>query len=145
MTVLDNDTHVKLELIVAEKDFFRKSLLLYNEAYFYTAVGTGELQVRETSSLLHHREIAQSGTKPSSASSETTSQINCTAPRVLFSSSLKATKKKMAMSDSSTASFDWHPARLLRDQDDVDDFALLVLNQPLRNGAHLRKLWKKCM
>jgi hypothetical protein len=51
----------------------------------------------------------------------------------------------MAASDSSTASFDWHPARLLRDQDDVDDFALLVLNQPLRNGAHLRKLWKNCM
>jgi thiamine pyrophosphokinase len=44
-----------------------------------------------------------------------------------------------AMTDTS---FEWHPARLLRDQDDVDDFALLILNQPLRNGAHLRKLWK---
>jgi thiamine pyrophosphokinase len=45
----------------------------------------------------------------------------------------------------SSPPFEWYPARLLRDQDDVDDFALLVLNQPLRNGNHLRKLWKNCV
>ena len=46
MTVLYNDTYVKLEWTVAEKDFFLKGLLLYNEAYFYIAVGAGQLQVQ---------------------------------------------------------------------------------------------------
>ncbi len=38
--------------------------------------------------------------------------------------------------------FEWQPAKLLQDQDSTSDFALLVLNQPLKNGANLRKLWK---
>ncbi|KAG5972596.1 hypothetical protein E4U55_000786 [Claviceps digitariae] len=38
--------------------------------------------------------------------------------------------------------FEWHPAKLLQDDDNVHDFALLVLNQPLKNGAILRRLWK---
>lgn len=43
-----------------------------------------------------------------------------------------------------TAPFEWRPARLLQDQDreDKQDFALLILNQPIRNGANLRRLWK---
>ncbi|KAG6060375.1 hypothetical protein E4U17_004554 [Claviceps sp. LM77 group G4] len=38
--------------------------------------------------------------------------------------------------------FEWHPAKLLQDDDNLQDFALLVLNQPLKNGAILRRLWK---
>ncbi|KAM5354148.1 hypothetical protein ACJ41O_000798 [Fusarium nematophilum] len=38
--------------------------------------------------------------------------------------------------------FDWRPAKLLQDYNSSQDFALLILNQPLRNGANLRKLWK---
>ncbi|KAJ4165453.1 hypothetical protein LMH87_007085 [Akanthomyces muscarius] len=38
--------------------------------------------------------------------------------------------------------FEWHPARYLQTSEPVDDFALLVLNQPLKNGINLRKLWK---
>ncbi|ATY60713.1 thiamine pyrophosphokinase, putative [Cordyceps militaris CM01] len=37
--------------------------------------------------------------------------------------------------------FEWHPARYLQASDLADDFALLVLNQPLKNGTSLRKLW----
>merc|ERR1711935_850630 len=40
------------------------------------------------------------------------------------------------------AKFEWHPAKLLEDNDGLQDFALLVLNQPLKNGAILRRLWK---
>ncbi|PHH84457.1 hypothetical protein CDD83_1909 [Cordyceps sp. RAO-2017] len=40
--------------------------------------------------------------------------------------------------------FEWHPAKLLQDQESSPNFALLVLNQPLkRNKNHLRRLWKK--
>ncbi|PNY24983.1 thiamine pyrophosphokinase 1 [Tolypocladium capitatum] len=39
-------------------------------------------------------------------------------------------------------SFEWHPAKLLQDRDGTNEFALLVLNQPLRNGTALRRLWK---
>ncbi|EFY86590.1 thiamine pyrophosphokinase, putative [Metarhizium acridum CQMa 102] len=42
----------------------------------------------------------------------------------------------------STAKFEWHPAKLLEDNAGLQDFALLVLNQPLKNGAILRRLWK---
>ncbi|TQV94021.1 hypothetical protein V2A60_002911 [Cordyceps javanica] len=38
--------------------------------------------------------------------------------------------------------FEWHPARLMQADEPVDDFALLVLNQPLKNGITLRRLWK---
>ncbi|KAG6035923.1 hypothetical protein E4U41_005890 [Claviceps citrina] len=38
--------------------------------------------------------------------------------------------------------FEWHPAKLLQDDDYFPEFALLVLNQPLKNGAILRRLWK---
>ncbi|OAA45612.1 Thiamin pyrophosphokinase, eukaryotic [Metarhizium rileyi] len=38
--------------------------------------------------------------------------------------------------------FEWHPAKLLGDNDGLQDFALLVLNQPLKNGTVLRRLWK---
>ncbi|KAF4125509.1 thiamine pyrophosphokinase [Geosmithia morbida] len=37
---------------------------------------------------------------------------------------------------------EWHPARLLQIRDNVPEFALLILNQPLRNGTSLRSLWK---
>lgn len=40
--------------------------------------------------------------------------------------------------------FEWRPAKLLQDYGSAQDFVLLVLNQPLRNGATLRKLWKNC-
>lgn len=40
--------------------------------------------------------------------------------------------------------FEWHPAKFLRTHDPSPDFALLVLNQPLRNGNILRKLWRNC-
>lgn len=40
--------------------------------------------------------------------------------------------------------FEWHPAKLLQDHDSFQDFALLVLNQPLKNGSILRRLWKNC-
>lgn len=42
----------------------------------------------------------------------------------------------------STKEFEWHPAKLLEDHDNSQEFALLVLNQPLKNGATLRRLWK---
>lgn len=45
----------------------------------------------------------------------------------------------------SAAQFEWHPAKLLEDNAGLQDFALLVLNQPLKNGAILRRLWKNCM
>ncbi|KAF7558352.1 hypothetical protein G7046_g5790 [Stylonectria norvegica] len=38
--------------------------------------------------------------------------------------------------------FEWRPVKLLQDYGTPQDFALLVLNQPLKNGANLRKLWK---
>ncbi|KPM38036.1 hypothetical protein AK830_g8518 [Neonectria ditissima] len=38
--------------------------------------------------------------------------------------------------------FEWRPAKLLQDYNVPQEFALLVLNQPLRSGANLRKLWK---
>jgi len=38
--------------------------------------------------------------------------------------------------------FEWQPSRLLQSQDGSPEFALLILNQPLRNGAKLRRLWK---
>ncbi|ODA77453.1 hypothetical protein RJ55_07082 [Drechmeria coniospora] len=40
--------------------------------------------------------------------------------------------------------FEWHPGKLLRDDQDssTTNFALLVLNQPLKNGTNLRRLWK---
>jgi thiamine pyrophosphokinase len=40
--------------------------------------------------------------------------------------------------------FEWHPAKFLRTQDPSPEFSLLVLNQPLRNGNNLRKLWRNC-
>lgn len=40
--------------------------------------------------------------------------------------------------------FEWHPARYLQSSELADDFALLVLNQPLKNGVNLRKLWNHC-
>ncbi len=43
-----------------------------------------------------------------------------------------------------TQTFEWHPARLLQSDEEKQDFALLVLNQPLKNGANLRKLWQRC-
>ncbi|KAF5986537.1 thiamine pyrophosphokinase [Fusarium bulbicola] len=39
-------------------------------------------------------------------------------------------------------SFEWRPAKLLQDYNIGQDFALLILNQPLKNGVNLRKLWK---
>ncbi|KJZ78684.1 hypothetical protein HIM_02075 [Hirsutella minnesotensis 3608] len=41
-----------------------------------------------------------------------------------------------------TSTVEWHPAKLLQDRDSSPDFALLVLNQPLKNSANLRRLWK---
>jgi thiamine pyrophosphokinase len=40
--------------------------------------------------------------------------------------------------------FEWQPNRFLQDQHS-QNFALLVLNQPLKNGSNLRKLWRNCM
>lgn len=40
--------------------------------------------------------------------------------------------------------FEWRPAKLLQEYDSPQDFALLILNQPLKNGVNLRKLWKNC-
>lgn len=40
------------------------------------------------------------------------------------------------------AEFQWNPARLLQEEDNQDRYALLVLNQPLKNSANLRRLWK---
>ncbi|KAJ3476829.1 hypothetical protein NLG97_g9004 [Lecanicillium saksenae] len=37
--------------------------------------------------------------------------------------------------------FEWHPARYMQASDLAEEFALLVLNQPLKNSIHLRKLW----
>jgi len=44
----------------------------------------------------------------------------------------------------SAESVEWHPAKLLQGRDVAPDFALLILNQPLRNGINLRKLWRNC-
>lgn len=44
----------------------------------------------------------------------------------------------------SQQTFEWHPARLLQEQDNAANFALLVLNQPLKNSVILRRLWKNC-
>ncbi|KAL4725640.1 thiamine pyrophosphokinase [Fusarium chlamydosporum] len=38
--------------------------------------------------------------------------------------------------------FEWRPAKLLQDYNIGQEFALLILNQPLKNGVNLRKLWK---
>ncbi|PTB73399.1 thiamine pyrophosphokinase [Trichoderma longibrachiatum ATCC 18648] len=38
--------------------------------------------------------------------------------------------------------FEWQPNRFLLDQRSPQPFALLVLNQPLKNGSNLRKLWR---
>ncbi|KOS23171.1 Thiamine pyrophosphokinase 3 [Escovopsis weberi] len=40
-----------------------------------------------------------------------------------------------------TSDFEWHPARFMQDHGS-QDFALLVLNQPLRNSTNLRRLWR---
>ncbi|PFH57179.1 hypothetical protein XA68_15408 [Ophiocordyceps unilateralis] len=37
--------------------------------------------------------------------------------------------------------FEWHPAKLLQERECSPEFALLVLNQPLKNGNDLRRLW----
>lgn len=51
----------------------------------------------------------------------------------------------IATTTTTTPSFDWHPARLLQSQEGPpDDFALLILNQPLKNSVNLRKLWRNC-
>lgn len=42
------------------------------------------------------------------------------------------------------ADFEWHPARLLQNREGSPDFVLLILNQPLRNGGSLRRLWRNC-
>ena len=39
---------------------------------------------------------------------------------------------------------EWRPAQMLQGRDVAPDFALLILNQPLRNGVNLRKLWRSC-
>lgn len=40
--------------------------------------------------------------------------------------------------------FEWQPNKFLQDHRS-QTFALLVLNQPLKNGSNLRKLWRNCM
>lgn len=40
--------------------------------------------------------------------------------------------------------FEWHPAKLLQEKECSPEFALLVLNQPLKNGNDLRRLWNNC-
>lgn len=51
---------------------------------------------------------------------------------------------------------DWYPARLLRERPPTDEgdesaikeqskFALIILNQPLRDVPTLKKLWENCM
>ncbi|KAH7324835.1 thiamine pyrophosphokinase [Stachybotrys elegans] len=43
------------------------------------------------------------------------------------------------------ATVNWHPGRLLQPPSanvNPPEFALLILNQPIKNGANLRKLWK---
>jgi len=37
---------------------------------------------------------------------------------------------------------EWRPAQVLQGRDVAPNFALLILNQPLRNGVNLRKLWR---
>lgn len=39
-------------------------------------------------------------------------------------------------------SYEWRPAKLLQDFNATQDFALLILNQPIRHNNNLRKLWK---
>jgi hypothetical protein len=39
---------------------------------------------------------------------------------------------------------EWRPAQMLQGRDVAPNFALLILNQPLRNGVNLRKLWRSC-
>jgi hypothetical protein len=41
--------------------------------------------------------------------------------------------------------YEWRPAKLLQDYNAPQDFALLILNQPIRHNNNLRKLWKNCM
>jgi len=36
---------------------------------------------------------------------------------------------------------EWNPARLLSDRESPETFALLILNQPLKDSTRLRKLW----
>lgn len=38
---------------------------------------------------------------------------------------------------------EWRPARLISDEKTGNDFALLVLNQPLNNIELLKTIWKK--
>ncbi|KAL7794453.1 thiamine pyrophosphokinase [Trichoderma ceciliae] len=38
--------------------------------------------------------------------------------------------------------FEWQPNKFLQDHRGSQSFALLVLNQPLKNGSNLRKLWR---
>lgn len=40
---------------------------------------------------------------------------------------------------------EWHPAGLLQEGGPVSPFALLLLNQPLRDVPTLARLWAKCM
>jgi hypothetical protein len=46
----------------------------------------------------------------------------------------------------SETTIEWQPAKLLQDQESPSEFALLVLNQPLKNSTNLRRLWRngKC-
>lgn len=39
---------------------------------------------------------------------------------------------------------EWRPGKVLQSRDVAPEFALLILNQPLRNGVNLRKLWRNC-
>ncbi|ROT36089.1 putative thiamine pyrophosphokinase [Sodiomyces alkalinus F11] len=48
-------------------------------------------------------------------------------------------RKPQAMTTSST--FDWNPATLFLDGSFLSQFALVILNQPLRNGETLDTLW----
>ncbi|KAI5456985.1 thiamine pyrophosphokinase [Mariannaea sp. PMI_226] len=42
----------------------------------------------------------------------------------------------------SPQAFEWRPAKLLQDYNAQQDFALLILNQPIQQGNNLRRLWK---
>ncbi|CAH0057589.1 unnamed protein product [Clonostachys solani] len=45
-------------------------------------------------------------------------------------------------SDATPTAIEWYPAKLLQSRETAPAFALVVLNQPLRNGANLRRLWR---
>jgi thiamine pyrophosphokinase len=47
-------------------------------------------------------------------------------------------------SDATPTAIEWYPAKLLQSRETAPAFALVVLNQPLRNGANLRRLWRNC-